>query len=61
MYLIGKKRCPICGVKGKIWKKDIKIFVKLMTKGVLPVPPAVMLPTEITGTVIFCTGSRFLS
>jgi len=27
MYLIGKKRCPICGVKGKIWKKDIKVFV----------------------------------
>ncbi len=27
MYLIGKKRCPICGVRGNSWKKDKKVFV----------------------------------
>ena len=27
MYLIGKKRCPTCGVKGKIWKKNPDVFV----------------------------------
>jgi ribosomal protein L37AE/L43A len=27
MYLIGKQRCPSCGVKGKIWKKEPKVFV----------------------------------
>jgi len=25
--MIGKKRCPSCGIKGKIWKKDPDIFV----------------------------------
>ncbi len=27
MYLIGKKRCPNCGVKGKLWKKNPDVFV----------------------------------
>jgi RNA polymerase subunit RPABC4/transcription elongation factor Spt4 len=27
MYLVGKKRCPICGVKGKTWIKDKDVFV----------------------------------
>ena len=25
MYLIGNKRCPQCGVKGKAWKKDLDV------------------------------------
>jgi len=27
LYLIGKKRCPNCGIKGKIWKRKPDIFV----------------------------------
>lgn len=27
MYLIGKRRCPSCGIKGKIWKKEPDVFV----------------------------------
>ena len=27
MYLIGKKRCPTCGIKGKIWKREPEIFI----------------------------------
>lgn len=26
MYLIGKGRCPACGVKGKVWKRRPNIF-----------------------------------
>jgi len=26
MYLIGRGRCPSCGIKGKIWKKKPNIF-----------------------------------
>jgi hypothetical protein len=26
MYLIGKGRCPGCGIKGKVWKKNPDIF-----------------------------------
>jgi ribosomal protein L37AE/L43A len=27
MYLIGKRRCPNCGVKGKIWRRKPDVFV----------------------------------
>ncbi|MFH1473715.1 MAG: hypothetical protein ABIE55_02370 [Candidatus Aenigmatarchaeota archaeon] len=27
MYMIGKKICPLCGVKGNTWKKDRNVFV----------------------------------
>ena len=27
MYLVGKKRCPQCGVKGKIWKRGLDVFM----------------------------------
>ena len=27
MYMIGKKLCPHCGVKGKAWKEDKNIFI----------------------------------
>lgn len=27
MYLIGNKRCPNCGVKGKAWKKGLGVFM----------------------------------
>jgi hypothetical protein len=26
MYLIGKGRCPSCGIKGRMWKKSPEIF-----------------------------------
>jgi len=26
MYLIGRGRCPACGIKGKIWKRKPNIF-----------------------------------
>jgi ribosomal protein L37AE/L43A len=26
MYLIGKQRCPSCGIKGKVWKKEPRVF-----------------------------------
>jgi len=26
MYLIGKGRCPACGIKGKVWKRKPNIF-----------------------------------
>lgn len=26
MYMIGKGRCPACGIKGKMWKKAPDIF-----------------------------------
>ncbi|MBN2202587.1 MAG: hypothetical protein JW700_00140 [Candidatus Aenigmarchaeota archaeon] len=27
MYLVGKKRCPHCGVKGNSWRKDTDVLV----------------------------------
>lgn len=27
MYLIGKKRCPQCGIKVKAWKKGPDVFI----------------------------------
>ena len=27
MYMIGKKLCPHCGVKGESWKEDKKIII----------------------------------
>jgi len=27
MYLVGRRRCPTCGIRGKIWKRKPKIFV----------------------------------
>jgi len=27
MYLIGKRRCPSCGIKGKVWRKELKVYV----------------------------------
>jgi ribosomal protein L37AE/L43A len=27
MYLIGKKRCPSCGVKGASWRKEPEVFM----------------------------------
>ncbi|MFH0928777.1 MAG: hypothetical protein V1818_00275 [Candidatus Aenigmatarchaeota archaeon] len=27
MYLVGKKRCPHCGVKGNSWKKGLDVLV----------------------------------
>lgn len=27
MYMIGKKMCPTCGVKGKSWKKEPLISI----------------------------------
>ena len=26
MYLVGKKRCPHCGVKGKMWKRGVDVL-----------------------------------
>jgi len=26
MYLIGRGRCPACGIKGKLWKRKPNIF-----------------------------------
>jgi len=26
MYLIGKKRCPTCGIRGRLWKRNPEIF-----------------------------------
>jgi rubrerythrin len=26
MYLIGKGRCPTCGIRGKVWKRNPSIF-----------------------------------
>lgn len=27
MYLIGKRRCPSCGVKGDRWKENPDVFI----------------------------------
>jgi len=27
MYLIGKKRCPSCGIKGESWKQNPDVFI----------------------------------
>lgn len=27
MYLIGKKRCPFCGIRGGRWKKNPDILI----------------------------------
>ena len=27
MYMIGKRRCPSCGVRGIPWKKEPEVFV----------------------------------
>ena len=27
MYLIGKKRCPSCGVKGSSWRRNPDVFI----------------------------------
>ena len=27
MYLIGKKRCPSCGVKGASWRRNPDVFI----------------------------------
>ena len=27
MYLIGRKRCPSCGIKGNVWKRSPEILV----------------------------------
>ncbi len=27
MYLIGKRRCPACGIKGKLWKRKPEVFI----------------------------------
>ena len=27
MYVIGKKLCPKCGIKGKAWNKVPKVFI----------------------------------
>ena len=27
MYLIGKRRCPSCGVRGERWKKNPDVFI----------------------------------
>lgn len=27
MYLIGKKLCPSCGVRGSAWRKEPEVFV----------------------------------
>jgi ribosomal protein L37AE/L43A len=27
MYFIGKKRCPACGIKVKIWKKQLNVYI----------------------------------
>jgi hypothetical protein len=32
MYLIGKRLCPTCGIKGKIWKKNPDISICLRCK-----------------------------
>jgi Zn-finger nucleic acid-binding protein len=27
MYLIGKRLCPACGVRGSAWRKEPEVFV----------------------------------
>ena len=27
MYLIGKRICPSCGIKGSAWRKEPEVFV----------------------------------
>ncbi len=27
MYLIGKRRCPNCGVKGKLWRRKPNVYI----------------------------------